>query len=88
MRGKGKASLDLIEAAKEVLTEIQPASVRAVCYRLFVRKLIKDMSKGSVDRVGVQLVYAREKGIIPWEWIVDETRGLESIKCWKDFEHH
>ncbi len=74
MRGKGKDTLDLIAAIKEILEEIHPASVRAVCYRLFVQQLIKSMSKGDVDRIGSQLVYAREEGIVPWEWVVDETR--------------
>ncbi len=32
-RGKSKASLQLIDAAIRILEEIQPASVRAVCWR-------------------------------------------------------
>jgi hypothetical protein len=88
MRGKGKEMLALISAIKEILEEIQPASVRAVCYRLFVRQLIRSMSKNDVDRVGCQLVYAREEGIIPWEWVVDETRSVERVECWRDLEHH
>jgi hypothetical protein len=86
MRGKGKATLDLIAEIKRVLEQIQPASVRAVCYRLFVQKLISDMSK--VGRVGGQLVYAREQGIVPWPWVVDETRSVERVQCWTDFEDH
>lgn len=27
---------------------------------------------------------AREWGIIPWEWIVDEVRQIERISSWKD----
>jgi hypothetical protein len=88
MRGKGQKSLDLIAAAKEILDEIQPATVRAVCYRLFVRGLIPNMSKGSTASVGEQLVYAREEAIIPWSHIVDETRSVERIECWRDLEHH
>jgi hypothetical protein len=34
MRGKSRASLDLIRAAYEILKSIQPASIRAVCYQL------------------------------------------------------
>lgn len=64
-RGRSAESLQLIEAAHRILEEIQPASVRAVCYRLFVEKLIPNMSKASTNKVGTQLVYAREKGIIP-----------------------
>lgn len=81
-RGKSKASLDLIDAAASILREIQPATVRAVCYRLFVAGLIADMSKSSTNRVGTQLVYARENGLIDWRWIVDETRGGERVGLW------
>ena len=69
MRGKAQKSLALIAAAKEILEQIKPATVRAVCYLLFTRKLIPNMSKGSVAMVGEQLVYAREEEIIPWSWI-------------------
>jgi hypothetical protein len=88
VRGKGKDTLALIAAIKEILEEIQPASVRAACYRLFVRQLIRSMSKNDVDRVGTQLVYAREEGIVPWPWVVDETRSVERVECWRDLEHH
>jgi hypothetical protein len=27
---------------------------------------------------------AREEGIIPWDWIVDETRSLERVPAWDD----
>ena len=84
MRGKSKSSLDLIAASYEILSEIQPASVRAVCYRLFTLEKIPNMSKGSTGKVSKQLVYARENGIIPWEWIVDETRSEETITTWQD----
>lgn len=84
MRGKSKESLRLIEAARQILEEIEPASVRAVCYRLFTMGIIPNMSKGSTGKVSKQLVYARESGIIPWEWIVDETREAESVRTWTD----
>ena len=83
-RGKAHATRKLIEAGREILAEIQPASVRAVCYRLFTSGLIADMGKGSTDKVSRQLVWAREVGIIPWEWIVDETRDAERISTWTD----
>jgi hypothetical protein len=81
-RGKARKSLDLIEAAVEILREIQPASIRAVCYPLFNARLIPDMSKGSTSRVSTQLVWAREKGLLPWEWVVDETREAERVSAW------
>ena len=84
MRGKSHASRLLIEASYQILKDIEPASVRAVCYRLFTMGIIPNMSKGSTGKVSKQLVYARENGIIPWEWIVDETRAAEKIKAWTD----
>lgn len=84
MRGKSKESLRLIEAARQILEEIEPASVRAVCYRLFTMGIIPNMSKGSTGKVSKQLVYAREYGLIPWEWIVDETRAAEKVLTWAD----
>src|SRR5688500_1024754 len=83
-RGKSRKSLDLIRAAFRILSEIHPASVRAVCYRLFNEKLIDSMEKGCTNAVGAQLTYAREKGIIPWEWIVDGTREIEQPATWDD----
>lgn len=82
-RGKAKSSLALIEAARQVLQEIQPASVRAVCYRLFTMGLIENMSKAETNKVSTQLTWARENSIIPWEWIVDESRqGLVYGRTW------
>src|SRR5262245_42638345 len=73
-RGKTKRSLDLLAACYDILAEIHPATVRAVCYQLFIRQLIASMAKTCTNRVSAQLVYAREQGLIPWDWIVDETR--------------
>lgn len=85
-KGKTQRNLDLIDAAALILETIHPASVRAVCYQLFMRGLIANMSKGQTDRVSTQLVYAREQGIIPWRWIVDETRSVEHVSTWDDPE--
>ncbi len=85
-RGKSAKSLEIINASIRILEEIQPASVRAVCYRLFIEKLIPNMSKNSTGAVGKQLVYARENGLLSWDWIVDETREAETISSWSNPE--
>jgi len=85
-RGKSQKSLAMVDVAREILEEIQPATVRAVCYRLFVLKLIKSMAKSETSKVSKQLTWAREQGRIPWEWIVDETRAPERIAQWDDPE--
>jgi hypothetical protein len=83
-RGKPADSMALIECAHAILKEIQPASVRAVCYRLFTAGVIDSMSRANTNRVSTQLVYAREHGIIDWTWIVDETRRPERPGTWAD----
>lgn len=81
-RGKGARSLALVGAARAILEEIHPATVRAVCYRLFIAGLIPSMEKKHVSAVGSQLVWARENGSVPWEYIVDEGRKVERISTW------
>lgn len=36
-RGRSQKSIDLVRLAAEILEEIHPASVRAVCYQAFIR---------------------------------------------------
>jgi hypothetical protein len=76
-RGMARKSTDLIMHCWRILVEIHPSTVRGVAYQLFTRGLIEDMSTGNVRNVSRLLVVAREKGIISWEWIVDETRQEE-----------
>ncbi len=85
-RGLGSKTLALIDAGAEVLAAIHPASVRAVCYKLFTQGLLPDMSKLSTNRVSRALVIAREEGLVSWLWIVDETRASERVPTWNDPE--
>lgn len=85
-RGRARASNAIIEAAHDILAEIHPATVRAVCYRLFAAGLIPNMGKGSTQKVSRLLVAAREERITPWDWIVDETREAERIASWDNPE--
>jgi hypothetical protein len=87
-RGKSKETRQLMLACRAILAEIQPATVRAVCYRLFVAGLIPSMAKKHTNRVSKLLTEARKEGSlsapwrIPWDWIVDETREPERVSSW------
>ena len=83
-RGLAQNTINLRNRCYLILDEIQPATVRAVCYRLFVERLIPDMAKNSTGKVSRILTRAREEGFIPWEWIVDETRELERVPQWSN----
>jgi hypothetical protein len=81
-RGKSKRTLQVLAAVIEILREIQPASVRAVCYQLFGAKLLRDMGKSSTNSISRLLTIAREEKQIPWSWIVDESREAETASRW------
>ncbi len=85
-RGKSQKTLALVSTMHDILVEIQPASVRSVCYQLFTKGWIDSMAKKNTSKVSKQLVWAREQGIIPWPWVVDEHRRPEQIASWDDPE--
>jgi hypothetical protein len=41
-----------------------------------------------MQRVYRLLTQARERGWMPWPWIVDETRELEKVSTWSDPEEY
>jgi hypothetical protein len=87
-RGMAQASLDLIEAMRVIAEAAQPITGRGVGYKLFTQRLLSSMARPEMRRVYRLLLKAREDGIIPWEWIVDETRSLERVSTWDDPEQY
>ena len=81
-------SLDLIEAMRVIAEAAQPITGRGVGYKLFTQGLIPSMARNDMERVYRLLLTAREQGIIPWDWIVDETREFERVATWNDPEQY
>src|SRR5262249_54100592 len=81
-RGLAQKSLDLIEAMRVITEKAQPITGRGVGYKLFTAGLIPSMARSEMHRVYRLLKEAREREIIPWSWIVDESRELEQISCY------
>jgi hypothetical protein len=77
-------SLDLIEAMRAIVETAQPITGRGVGYKLFTAGLIPSMATSDMKRVYRLLKEARERGMIPWGWIVDEGRTLERVASWSD----
>jgi hypothetical protein len=69
---------------RAVTEAAQPITGRGVGYKLFTQGLIASMARSEMQRVYRLLKEARERGIIPWEWIVDETRAIERVSTWAD----
>jgi hypothetical protein len=82
--GRSPQTIKLIAAMRDIAEVVQPVTGRGVGYKLFVAKLIDAMSK--MQKVYRLLKEAREEGIIPWPWIVDETREPELVAAWDDPE--
>ena len=82
-RGLAAKSRALIQAMYTAAEAARPITVRGVAYKLFPR-LIQSMAKSETNKVSRLLKEARERGTIPWEWIVDETRELERKPSWKE----
>ena len=87
-RGMAQASLDLIEEMSAIAKEAQPITGRGVGYKLFTAGLIPSMATSEMARVYRLLKEARERDLIPWDWIVDETRALERVSAWDDPEQY
>ena len=87
-RGLSKQTLALRSQCWDILSEIQPATVRAVCYRLFVAGHLPNMEVNSTQKVSRVLTQARYDEVIPWAWIVDETRELERISAFIDLTEY
>jgi len=85
-RGRSKATLDLIATCSEIIEQVQPITVRGVCYRLFVAGHIDSMATKNTQKISRLLVQAREQGLIPWEWIVDDSRHTERDPHWMDLK--
>jgi hypothetical protein len=85
-RGRSAKSNALIKAMYAIAEATKPITGRGIGYKLFTQKLIPSMSRKSMRIVYRLLLLAREEGIIPWEWIVDETRSAERVATWKDPE--
>ena len=83
-RGMAQRSRDLIDAMHAIAQYLQPITGRGIGYQLFTRKLIDSMARSEMARVYRLLKEARERGIIPWSWIVDETRSIERVSTWDD----
>src|SRR5262245_6961583 len=81
-RGMAAKSLALIDTMHDIAEATRPITVRGVAYKLFTKGPIPSMAKGETNRVSRLLTQARERGIIPWSWIVDETRELERVSSW------
>jgi hypothetical protein len=80
---KHPKTLALVALAREILSDLNPQTVRQVYYQLVSRQVIKN-SRTGYQAVSNALVDARREGVIPWEWIEDRTRRPRTVDMWTD----
>lgn len=61
IRGLALKSKDLIRISYEILEQIQPASVRSVCYQLFNRNIIRGMTAGDAKSLASPCLRTRAR---------------------------
>jgi hypothetical protein len=86
VRGMARKSIDLIEAMAAIARDAHPITGRGVGYKLFTAGLIPSMAQREMQRVYRLLKEARERGMIEWDWIVDEAREFEPVPSWNNPE--
>ena len=75
----------IIDAARAVLSEYHPQTVRQVYYRLVAAHVI-DNTRSQYKAVSRVLVGARQEGLILWEWVEDRLRRPRAVPMWSDVE--
>jgi len=82
-RGRAKKTIALMEAARAILEDENPMTLRQVFYQLVSRHLIEN-TEAQYNRLGKVLVDARKEGIIKWDWMEDRTRRPHHVSMWHD----
>jgi hypothetical protein len=85
-RGLGRDSLALLDRIRAILADRAPITVRCICYQLFVDGFLPSMDVKHTKRISRLTVLGRERGIIDWDDIVDETREVERAPMWSDLK--
>jgi hypothetical protein len=88
-----KIVLDLLREHEAAGDDGLPTNGRFLFYELVQRGVLKkhdDDGKAGGRRADQDLhdalTYLREKGIVPWDWIEDETRSLDDYTGWSSIK--
>lgn len=68
-------------AAREILVEFNPMTVRQLYYQLVSQQVI-DNNRAQYQLVSRLMVEARKSGDVPWEYIEDRLRRPREVSMW------
>jgi hypothetical protein len=81
-RGKSSATIRLRTQARRILDETPWAMTLRQLYYALVSAGVIDKTEADYGRLKRVMKDAREDGIVPWEWLVDNTRSVISNRTW------
>lgn len=75
----------MIDRAIELLAEDHPWTLRGLHYQ-FVNHFVDDYpnNRSSYQRLSRAMMIARERGALPWDWIVDNVRQTLKLSSWSN----
>ena len=84
---RSKAEIGSIrDAIYTVVEAMKPMTVRQVFYQLVTRGVVEKREGEYKQTVGRLLLDMRVKGVIPFDWISDNTRGQRKPRSWGSME--
>jgi hypothetical protein len=86
-KGRWQETQRLLDAASAVLESEQPMTIRQLFYRLVSSRVIENRIQ-DYRRVSRVMTEARERGEVPWEWIVDRSRPRYKSSVWSNLEEY
>jgi hypothetical protein len=89
-----KIVLELLREHEAAGEDGLPTSGRFLFYELVQRRVLKKHDDDAAKKGGRRadqdlheaLTYLREKGVVPWDWIEDETRSLDDYTGWSSIK--
>ncbi len=88
-KGLRGQTLQLIKIAKEVLDQVSPLPIRGLYYQIISRPDSPiEHNQKEYKKVCKAMQVARERGIIPWDAFVDETRRVIAANGWVDLKDY
>jgi len=88
-KGLRKQTIQLIEIAKEVLDQVSPLPIRGLYYQIISRSDSPiEHNQKEYKKVCKAMQVARERGIIPWDAFIDETRRVIAANGWSDLKDY
>jgi hypothetical protein len=72
-------------ALYEIVAEMRPMTVRQVFYQATVRNIV-EKSEGGYNKVQTDLVQMRRAGVLPYDWLADNTRWQRKPRTFSGIE--